>query len=121
MIIFFLTSSNTSEIFISVSSGRSLNIGTLKTLHNDKHDERNRLLLVEKTTIEVGDCSPKSYLLRKSVYSVCLMRPVLIIIVWKHCRSIAHSLQSVAAKERKIDELIIDVEHYNNIKVMYLL
>lgn len=37
------------------------------------------------------------YLLRKSVYSVCLIRPVLIMIVWKHCRSIAHSLQSVTA------------------------
>lgn len=36
-------------------------------------------------------------LLRKSLYSACLMRPVLIIIVWKHCRSIAHNLQSVAA------------------------
>lgn len=37
------------------------------------------------------------YLLRKSVYSAWRMRPVLIIIVWKHCLSIAHSLQSVAA------------------------
>ena len=35
--------------------------------------------------------------LRKAVYSVCLMRPDLIMMVWKHWRSMAHSLQSVAA------------------------
>jgi len=52
IIIFFLTSSKTSEIFISVSSGRSLNIGTLKTLHKY---ERNRLLLVGNTTVTVGE------------------------------------------------------------------
>lgn len=36
-------------------------------------------------------------LLRKSVYSACLMSPVLIMMVWKHWRSMAHNLQSVAA------------------------
>lgn len=36
-------------------------------------------------------------LFKKSVYSACLDNPVLIIIVWKHCRSIAHNWQSVAA------------------------
>ena len=39
----------------------------------------------------------KTHLLRKSVYSACRIRPVRIIIVWKHCRSIAHNLQSVIA------------------------
>lgn len=38
-----------------------------------------------------------THLLRKSVYSACRMRPVRIIMVWKHWRSMAHSLQSVAA------------------------
>lgn len=37
------------------------------------------------------------YLFKKSVYSACRIRPVHIIIVWKHCRSIAHNLQSVTA------------------------
>lgn len=41
-----------------------------------------------------------AHLLRKSVYSVCLIRPVLIIMVWKHCRSMAHNLQSVAAEKK---------------------
>lgn len=36
---------------MSVSSGRSLNIGTLKTLHTY---ERNRLLLVGNSTVMVG-------------------------------------------------------------------
>lgn len=39
----------------------------------------------------------KAYLLRKSVYSACLISPVLIMMVWKHCRSMAQSRQSVAA------------------------
>jgi len=38
-----------------------------------------------------------THLLRKSVYSACRIRPERIMIVWKHCRSMAHSLQSVAA------------------------
>lgn len=42
-----------------------------------------------------------THLLRNSMYSVCLMRPVLIMMVWKHCRSIAHSFTLVRAGERE--------------------
>lgn len=49
---------------MSVSSGRLLNIGTLR---------------------------------RNSEYSAWRMRPVRIIIFWKHCRSMAHNLQSDTA------------------------
>ena len=38
-----------------------------------------------------------THLLRKSVYSACRIRPVRIMMVWKHCRSIAHNLQSFTA------------------------
>lgn len=42
------------------------------------------------------------YLRRKSVYWECLMRPVLIIMVWKPWRSIAQSLMSVRAKDKTV-------------------
>lgn len=42
-------------------------------------------------------CRCGTYLRKNSVYSACRMRPVRIMIVWKHCRSIAHNLQSVLA------------------------
>lgn len=42
-------------------------------------------------------CIFKFYLFKKSVYSAWRIRPVRIIIVWKHCRSIAHNLQSCTA------------------------
>lgn len=38
-----------------------------------------------------------AHLFRKSVYSAWRMRPVRIMIVWKHCRSMAQSLQSFTA------------------------
>lgn len=38
-----------------------------------------------------------SHLFRKSMYSACLMSPVLIMMVWKHCRSMAHSFTWVRA------------------------
>lgn len=41
------------------------------------------------------------YLRRKSVYWECLMRPVLIMMVWKPWRSIAQSLMSVRAADRQ--------------------
>lgn len=37
------------------------------------------------------------YLRRKSMYWECLMTPLLIMMVWKFCRSMAHSLMSVSA------------------------
>lgn len=40
------------------------------------------------------------YLFKNSIYSVCLMRPVLIIIVWKHCRSIAQSFTFTRAGKK---------------------
>lgn len=39
----------------------------------------------------------ETHLLRKSVYSACRMSPVLIMMVWKHWRSMAQRRQSVAA------------------------
>lgn len=48
-----------------------------------------------------------THLLRNSIYSVCLMRPVLIMMVWKHWRSMAHSFTLVrAAKKRKFHEKV---------------
>lgn len=46
-----------------------------------------------------------AYLLRKTVYSAWRRRPVLIMMAWKTCRSMAHNLQStMAAFERKVRE-----------------
>lgn len=42
-----------------------------------------------------------SYLFKNSIYSVCLMSPVLIMIVWKHCRSMAQSFTFTRAEEEK--------------------
>ena len=47
--------------------------------------------------IIINYVTEQHYLLRKVVCSACLMSPVLIMMVWKTCRSMAHSLQSVAA------------------------
>jgi hypothetical protein len=49
----------------------------------------------------------KPHLLRKSVYSAWRMRPVRIIMVWKHWRSIAQSLQSVAAATHTHTHILI--------------
>lgn len=46
-----------------------------------------------------------AHLFRNSMYSVCLMRPVLIMIVWKHCRSMAHSLTFVRAGKEEYTRL----------------
>lgn len=40
------------------------------------------------------------YLFRNSIYSVCLIKPVLIMIVWKHCRSMAHNFTFVRAGKK---------------------
>lgn len=51
----------------------------------------------EQKTVNAIKADFHTYLRKNSVYSACRMRPVRIMIVWKHCRSIAHSLQSVLA------------------------
>lgn len=38
-----------------------------------------------------------TYLRKKALYSACRMRPLRIMIVWKHCLLIAHNLHSVTA------------------------
>lgn len=45
----------------------------------------------------MGHETPLPHLFRNSIYSLCLMRPVLIMMVWKHCRSMAHSFTLVRA------------------------
>ena len=52
----------------------------------------------------VSSCKPAKdgTLLRNAECSACRIRPVLIIIVWKHCLSIAQSLQSTAAFRQSI-------------------
>lgn len=53
----------------------------------------------EEVQTEAGEHMRELHLRRKSVYWECLMRPVLIMMVWKPCRSIAHSLMSVRAAD----------------------
>jgi hypothetical protein len=52
--------------------------------------------------LQISCCA---YLLRKSVYSAWRIIPVLIIMAWKHCRSMAHSLQSLAAANNDCQRL----------------
>ncbi len=53
----------------------------------------------EEVQTKAGEHMRELHLRRKSVYWECLMRPVLIMMVWKPCRSIAHSLMSVRAAD----------------------
>lgn len=70
------------------------------------------ILLIHSLHIRSKTCSGSSpvivkqygvlpHLFRNSMYSVCLMSPVLIMIVWKHCRSMAHSFTFVKAGDKK--------------------
>ena len=61
--------------------------------------------------------TPDPHLFRNSMYSVCLMRPVLIMIVWKHCRSMAHSFTFVRAGKKETHKQcqLISSRNLNNI------
>ena len=60
------------------------------------------------------------------MYSVCFMSPVLIIIVWKHCRSMAHSLTFVRAEGRgkysvgERSKMLLWTQHTDTVENTYI-
>lgn len=68
-------------------------------------------------SVIVEQITPDPHLFRNSMYSVCLMRPVLIMIVWKHCRSMAHSFTFVRAGKKETHKpcQLISSRNLNNI------
>lgn len=59
-----------------------------------------------------------SHLFRKSMYSACLMSPVLIMMVWKHCRSMAHSFTWVRATKHTFSIMSASTapRHFDSVK-----
>lgn len=57
-------------------------------------------MLVHEIWGTAHSVSAEAHLFKNSMYSACLMSPVLIMMVWKHCRSMAHNFTLVRAEEQ---------------------
>lgn len=57
-----------------------------------------------------------AHLFNKSMYSACLISPVLIMMVWKHCLSMAHNFTPVTA-----EKYIRNIQHqFNFLRIPFI-